>query len=227
MKSKSWVITLVVFVVILVGGMTLAYPLLKTEKKLKVYQPADVNPKLVDEAKQNVEADHTVANFKLVNQLGDTITQQNFENKIYVADFFFATCPSICPIMSSNIAKLQEEFQDRPEVMFLSHSVTPQIDSVAALYEYGELYDANPERWMLTTGDKKEIYNLARKSYFAVLDEGDGGKQDFIHTENFILVDTDRRLRGFYDGTSEADMERLADEIEILLEEEFAENGTE
>ena len=227
MKSRSWVITVAIFVVILIGGMVLAYPLLKSEKKLKVYQPSDINPKLVDKSKQAVESDHTVADFKLVNQLGDTITQANFENKIYVADFFFATCPSICPIMSQNIAVLQEEFSDRPEVMFLSHSVTPEIDSVAALYDYGELYEANPERWMLTTGDKKHIYELARKSYFAVLDEGDGGKQDFIHTENFILVDTDGRLRGFYDGTSEADMQRLADEIEILLEEEFAENGTE
>jgi len=223
MKSRSWVITVAIFVVILIGGMVLAYPLLKSEKKLKVYQPSDINPKLVDKSKQAVESDHTVADFKLVNQLGDTITQANFENKIYVADFFFATCPSICPIMSQNIAVLQEEFSDRPEVMFLSHSVTPEIDSVAALYDYGELYEANPERWMLTTGDKKHIYELARKSYFAVLDEGDGGKQDFIHTENFILVDTDGRLRGFYDGTSEADMQRLADEIEILLEEEFAE----
>jgi protein SCO1/2 len=227
MKNKSWVITLAIFVVILIGGMVLAYPLLKSEKKLKVYQPSDVNPKLVDKSKQNIENDHAVADFKLVNQVGDTITQAKFENKIYVADFFFATCPSICPIMSKNIAVLQEEFADRPEVMFLSHSVTPDIDSVAALYEYGELYEANPERWMLTTGDKKHIYELARKSYFAVLDEGDGGKQDFIHTENFILVDTDKRLRGFYDGTSEADMLRLADEIEILLEEEFADNDTE
>lgn len=227
MKSRSWVITVAIFVVILIGGMVLAYPLLKSEKKLKVYQPSDINPKLVDKSKQAVESDHTVADFKLVNQLGDTITQANFENKIYVADFFFATCPSICPIMSRNIAVLQEEFSDRPEVMFLSHSVTPEIDSVAALYDYGELYEANSERWMLTTGDKKHIYELARQSYFAVLDEGDGGKQDFIHTENFILVDTDGRLRGFYDGTSEADMQRLADEIEILLEEEFAENGTE
>ncbi|MFT4770658.1 MAG: protein SCO1/2 [Cryomorphaceae bacterium] len=223
MKTRSWVLTLVIFTVILVGGMAIAYPLLKSEKKLKVYQPSDVNPKLVDQTKQDIESDHTVADFTLVNQLGKTFTQKDFVNKIYVADFFFATCPSICPIMSRNIAVLQEEFADRPEVMFLSHSVTPDIDSVAALFEYGELYEANPERWMLATGDKKHIYELARKSYFAVLDEGDGGKQDFIHTENFILVDTDRRLRGFYDGTSEADMQRLADEIEILWEEEFSE----
>lgn len=227
MKNKSWVFTLAIFIVILGVGMAVAYPLLKSEKKLKVYQPADINPKLVDKSKQEIEQDHTVADFSLVNQLGNEITLNDFENKIYVADFFFATCPSICPIMSQNIANLQEEFADRPEVMFLSHSVTPDIDSVAALLEYGELYGANPERWMLATGDKKEIYNLARKSYFAVLDEGDGGKQDFIHTENFILVDTERRLRGFYDGTSETDMKRLSDEIEILLEEEFADNGKE
>jgi protein SCO1/2 len=223
MKGKSWVYTLGIFLVILIVGMALAYPLLKTEKKLKVYQPSDINPKLVDKSLQQVERDHRVADFSLINQLGKEVTNTDFEGKIYVADFFFATCPSICPIMSQNIAELQEKFSDRPEVMFLSHSVTPQIDSVPALFEYGELYGANPERWMLTTGDKKHIYNLARKSYFAVLDEGDGGKQDFIHTENFILVDTDKRLRGFYDGTSETDMERLADEIEILLEEEFGE----
>lgn len=227
MKSKGWVITVGVFALIVVVGMVLAYPLLKTQKTLKIYQPADINPKLVDESKRSVEKDHRIADFELVNQLGDTITNKAFEDKIYVADFFFATCPSICPIMSRNIADLQEEFKDRPEVMFLSHSVTPQIDSVEALYEYGELYEANPERWMLTTGDKKHIYELARKSYFAVLDEGDGGKQDFIHTENFILVDTERRLRGFYDGTSEKDMERLADEIRILLAEEFDENSKE
>jgi protein SCO1/2 len=125
--------------------------------------------------------------------------------------------------MSSNIADLQEEFADRPEVMFLSHSVTPQIDSVEVLAEYAERYEANPNVWMLCTGDKKHIYELARKSYFAVLDEGDGGVQDFIHTENFILVDTKKRIRGYYDGTSPKDMERLASEIEILLEEEFPE----
>ncbi|MEM9051340.1 MAG: SCO family protein [Bacteroidota bacterium] len=227
MKSKSWVLTLIIFVVILIVGMVVAYPMLKTQKTLKVYQPSDVNPKLVDKNLQDVKENHTVADFSLTNQLGNEVTQKDFENKIYVADFFFATCPSICPIMSQNISELQKEFEDRPEVMFLSHSVTPQIDSVEALFEYAELYDANPERWMLTTGDKKHIYNLARKSYFAVLDEGDGGKQDFIHTENFILVDTKKRLRGFYDGTSEADMERLADEIEILLEEEFGEDGSE
>lgn len=223
MKPRTWLLTVFLFLLVIVTGMYFAYPLLKQEKTLKVFQPADINPKLVDNALQKKTKDHTIADFTLVNQEGKTISQDDFAGKIYVADFFFATCPSICPIMSSNIADLQTEFADKPEVMFLSHSVTPQIDSVEVLAEYAERYEANPSVWMLCTGDKKHIYELARKSYFAVLDEGDGGVQDFIHTENFILVDTKKRIRGYYDGTSPKDMERLASEIEILLEEEFAE----
>lgn len=219
MKSRSWLITIAVFIVVLGVGMVFAYPLLKKEKTLKVYQPSDVNPKLVDTTKQKVKSDHTIADFSLINQEGRTITQDDFAESIYVADFFFATCPSICPIMSGNIARLQDKFADSPEVKFLSHSVTPEIDSVSVLADYGELYGADPERWMLVTGDKKHIYDLARKSYFAVLDEGDGGVQDFIHTENFILVDTQRRIRGYYDGTSDNDMRRLEEEIRILLKE--------
>jgi protein SCO1 len=224
MKSRSWLLTLLVFAVILIAGMFVAYPLLKPTKKLKVFQPADVNPRLVDSSKQGVGADHQIADFRLVNQLGDTITEADFAGKVYVADFFFATCPTICPIMSANISDLQGHFAAEPRVMFLSHSVTPQIDTVPLLAEYGQRYGANPAVWHLTTGDKAHIYELARKSYFAVLDEGDGGVQDFIHTENFILVDHKRRIRGFYDGTSEADMERLKSEISILLDE--IEQGT-
>lgn len=200
--------------------MFFAYPLLKKEKVLKIYQPADINPKLVDTSKQGVKKDHTIADFSLVNQRGENFTQSVFDDKIYVANFFFATCPTICPIMSSHFSDLQNTFMDDSKVMFISYSVTPDIDSVAVLAEYGERYGTNPDKWILATGDKKEIYNIARKSYFAVLDEGDGGVQDFIHTENMILVDSKSRIRGYYDGTSTADMERLEDEIRILLKEE-------
>lgn len=220
MKSKTWLLTLGSFLIILIGGMFFAYPLLKKEKVLKVYQPADINPKLVDTSKQGVKKDHTIADFSLVNQRGENFTQSVFDDKIYVANFFFATCPTICPIMSSHFSDLQNTFMDDSKVMFISYSVTPDIDSVAVLAEYGERYGANPDKWILATGDKKEIYNIARKSYFAVLDEGDGGVQDFIHTENMILVDSKSRIRGYYDGTSTADMERLEDEIRILLKEE-------
>lgn len=221
MKMRPWLWTILIFAVVLILGMVVAFPLLKPEKQLRVFQPSDVNPRLVDESKQAVRNDHTIADFSLINQLGDTVTQAHFEGSVYVADFFFATCPTICPVMSAHIADLQMHFKDFQEVKFLSHSVTPQIDSVPVLAEYGERYGAIPGVWTLATGDKKHIYELARKSYFAVLDEGDGGVQDFIHTENFILVDTDRRIRGFYDGTSEKDIERLKEEIAILLGEEF------
>jgi protein SCO1/2 len=220
MKSKTWLVTVALFLIVLSVGMFMAYPLLRATKSLKIYQPADVNPKLVDSSRQGVTKDHTIADFSLINQQGRVVSQKDFEGKIYVADFFFATCPGICPIMSSNISKLQKEFASEPRVMFLSHSVTPVMDSVPVLAEYATRYEANPDVWMLTTGDKQHIYELARKSYFAVLDEGDGGVQDFIHTENFMLVDSQRRIRGYYDGTSDNDMRRLADEIKILLEEE-------
>lgn len=212
--------TLALFVLVVVAGVAIAYPLIKPEKKLKVFQPADINPKLVDSTLHGVNVDHRIADFEVTNQLGQTVTQEDFAGKIYVADFFFATCPTICPVMSGHFAELQDEFADEPKVMFLSYSVTPDLDSVPVLREYGERYGADPERWILATGDKKHIYNLARKSYFAVLDEGDGGKQDFIHTENFVLVDSRKRIRGYYDGTSPADMKRLSEEIRILLVEE-------
>lgn len=220
MKSRTWLLSVGSIILIVLIGVFFAYPLVKTKKVLKVYQPVDINPLLVDQSLQKVGKDHTIADFKLVNQLGDTITNATFSGKIYVANFFFATCPTICPIMSNNFEKLQTEFKKEPMVMFLSHSVTPNLDSVPVLKDYGEKYHADPSKWMLATGDKRMIYNLARKSYFAVLDKGDGGKQDFIHTENMILVDTHRRIRGYYDGTSDLDMERLSGDIKILLKEE-------
>lgn len=223
MKPRPWLVTILIFAGILLIGMAIAFPLLKEERKLKVYQPSDVNPRLVDESKQGVREDHTIADFTLVNQLGDTVTSADFAGKVYVADFFFATCPTICPVMSSNVAMLQTYFKQYEDVMFLSHSVTPDMDSVEVLAEYGERYGAIPEKWILATGEKKHIYELARKSYFAVLDEGDGGVQDFIHTENFVLVDPNKRIRGFYDGTSDNDIARLKDDIKLLLKESFPE----
>ena len=121
--------------------------------------------------------------------------------------------------MNKNMAKVQDYFHDWEDIMLLSHSVTPDIDSVSVLYDYGVEFGADPEKWWLMTGPKKQIYDLARKSYFAVLDEGDGGLQDFIHTENVILVDPYGRLRGYYDGTSEEEMGKLVQDISLLRKE--------
>lgn len=194
----------------------LFYNALKPEERLPIYQPNMVSATLVDSSMQYVRKYHSIADFKLVNQNGDTITQNTYANKIYVADFFFTTCPSICPVMTANLAEVQDEFKDDNEVLLLSHSVTPEIDSVAQLKKYAVEKGVIDQKWNLVTGDKKQIYELARKSYLAVMDDGDGGAYDMIHTENFMLIDKERRIRGYYDGTNKEEVEKLIRDIEIL-----------
>jgi len=196
--------------------IVLFYNALQPKKVLPVYQPADFNPELVAPEVAHVKKYHTIADFALVNQNGDTITQEDYRDKIYVADFFFTTCPTICPVMTENMGYLQEQIMDDPEVLLLSHSVTPVIDSVPRLKEYALEKGVVDAKWNLVTGDKKQIYELARKSYLAVKTDGDGGPFDMIHTENFILVDKQRRIRGTYDGTKKEDMDRLLEDLEIL-----------
>ncbi len=186
-------------------------------KVLPIYNPADFIPELVDKDIQNKSAYHTVLDFNLINQNGDIITQKDYENKIYVADFFFTRCGSICPIMTDNMNKIQEEFLNVNSVMLLSLSVTPEIDSVSVLRDYANNKKVNDHKWNVTTGQKKHIYELARKSYFAVVEQGDGGLQDFIHTPNFILIDKKKQIRGIYDGTNDEDVKRIINDIKILL----------
>ena len=200
--------------------MYLIYNALQPKKRLPIYQPNMVNAELVDSTLQHVKKYHRIADFSLLNQNGDTITQENYRDKIYVADFFFTTCPTICPIMTANLVEVQAALANDSEVLLLSHSVTPEIDSVAQLKKYAIEKGVNDAKWNLVTGDKKQIYELARKSYLVVQEDGDGGPFDMIHTENFILVDKKRRIRGFYDGTKEEEMDRLLSDIEILKNSE-------
>jgi protein SCO1/2 len=212
-KSIPTLITMAIFSVVMIYAI---YSLLTPEKKLPVYNPADVNPRLVDESLVHIRRNHKVLDFKLLNQNGDTITHNDYKDKIYVADFFFTRCMTICPVMTNNIAKLQDVFINDDDIKFLSLSVTPVMDSVPVLKQYAIDKGVIDAKWNITTGPKKHIYDLARKSYFAVLDEGDGGLQDFIHTENFILVDKKRQIRGFYDGTDNDDIQRLIADIKLL-----------
>ncbi|MCF6348745.1 MAG: SCO family protein [Flavobacteriaceae bacterium] len=215
-KSIPTIITIgILFIIFVIIG----YFLLLPPKKLPVYNPADVNPRLVDSSVKHIRSNHKIGDFTLINQNGDTITQHNYEGKIYVADFFFTRCQTICPIMATNMADLQEFFKNDTTVLFLSHSVTPVIDSISVLRDYADKKGVIDAKWNLVTGNKKHIYELARKSYFAVLDEGDGGVQDFIHTEQFILIDKKRQIRGFYDGTDKEDIIRIQKDIEILKKE--------
>jgi protein SCO1/2 len=189
-----------------------------SKKQLPIHNPTYFNPKLVDKSIRNVSDNHTIKDFNLINQNGIKISSKDYENKIYVVDFFFTSCPSICPIMTNNMLLVQEEFIKNNDVMLLSMSVTPEIDNVEVLKKYAIEKGVIDSKWNITTGSKKHIYELARKSYFAVLDQGDGGLQDFIHTPNFILVDTNKQIRGIYDGTVENEISRLIQDINILVD---------
>ena len=197
----------------------LFYNALKPIKVLPVYQPAMVNYELVDSTLQHIKKFHQIAPFRLTNQNGKIITQRDYQDKIYVADFFFTTCPTICPKMTENMALIQARILDDSQVKLLSFSVTPQIDSVAQLKRYAIEKEVNDQKWNLVTGDKKEIYTLARKSFLAVKEDDDGRPFDMIHTENFILVDPEKRIRGFYDGTDIKAMEELLQDITTLKQE--------
>tara|TARA_B100000768_G_scaffold179975_1_gene198844 strand:- start:2888 stop:3514 length:627 start_codon:yes stop_codon:yes gene_type:complete len=191
------------------------YFILQPKITLPIYSPNMVSSELVEEEIQYIKKYHKISDFSLTNQNGETITQDYYENKIYIADFFFTTCPTICPIMTENMYQIQEKTIEN-NVLLVSYSVTPEIDSVSQLKKYAIEKGVKDNKWNLLTGDKKQIYDLARKSYLVAKNDGDGGKYDMIHTENFVLIDKEKRIRGFYDGTSEEEMNKLLIDVEIL-----------
>ncbi|TDE06029.1 SCO family protein [Flavobacterium sandaracinum] len=216
---KKYRLFLGVFIVFSIIVLSLFYTALKPKKMLPIYNPADVNPELVDSTVQYKSKYHTIADFSFTNQNGKTITQKDYEGKIYVADFFFTTCGSICPKMTTNLADIQKAFANNPKVKLLSHTVFPETDSVSVLKAYAKKHHVDDNKWNLVTGDKKEIYTMARKSYLAVKLGKPSELYDMVHTENFVLVDTKRRVRGFYDGTNKEDMKRLIEDITFLSNE--------
>ncbi|NMH28246.1 SCO family protein [Flavobacterium sp. SE-s28] len=199
-------------------AITLFYFALRPQKMLPIYNPADVNPEMVDSTVQHIGNKHHIADFSLTNQNGKTITQKDYEGKIYVADFFFTTCQSICPKMTHNMAEIQKAIKDNPKVLLLSHTVMPEVDSVPVLKKYALEKGVDDTKWNLVTGSRREIYDLARKSYLAVKIGRPEEQDDMVHTENFVLVDQKRRVRGFYDGTKEEDIKRLIEDIVWLSE---------
>jgi protein SCO1/2 len=209
-----------IMAVISIICIALFYQALKPKKSLPIYNPADVNPEMVDSTVQYIQKYHTIADFSFINQNGKTITQKDYEGKIYVADFFFTTCGSICPIMTRNMVDVQKAFLKNPKVMILSHTVMPDVDSVPVLKKYALEKGVVDTKWNLVTGDKKDIYSMARKSYLAVKLGKPSELYDMVHTENFVLVDAQRRVRGFYDGTKKEEIQRLIDDIKWLCDEE-------
>ncbi|MFD2726528.1 SCO family protein [Hyunsoonleella rubra] len=216
---KDYKVFAIVFGIISIIIVSIIYSTLNVYQPLPIYQPVMVSTELVDSTIQHKKKYHKIADFSLINQNGKTVTQDDYNDKIYVADFFFTTCQTICPIMTDHMAQIQKEIMDDSDVLLLSHSVTPEIDSVAQLKRYAIKKGVDDAKWNLVTGDKKEIYALARKSYLAVKDNGDGGHFDMIHTENFMLIDKKRQIRGFYDGTNPVEIKRLLNDISVLQEE--------
>ncbi|MGS2725599.1 SCO family protein [Psychroserpens sp. BH13MA-6] len=215
---KKFKFFFIAFFIVSVIIISIIYSILDIEKPLPIYQPNRVDASLVDSTIQHKKKYHTIANFKLINQNGDTITQDNYAGKIYVADFFFTTCQTICPIMTDQMTRIQEQIITDDEVMLLSHSVTPEIDSVAQLKRYAVEKGVIDKKWNLVTGDRKQIYDLARKSYLVVKDDS---SEDYgmVHTENFALIDKDKQIRGLYNGISPASVDSLLQDIKRLKKE--------
>lgn len=215
MSLKTSIIRIVLVLGIVSPAVYYSYTLIKEDQKLPIINPHQLNPELVEEDLQEKRKYHVIGDFDLTDQKGEKVTPKTFENKIYVASFFFTTCPGICVSMRKNMQSLIPQLDEK--VMFLSHSVTPVSDTPEVLNEYAQNHGIEYNKWRLVTGDKKQIYNLARRAYFAAKIDN----SDFIHTENFVLIDTKKRIRGFYDGTNPKEVEQLGEDIKILKREIF------
>ena len=216
---KRYRVFILSIAVVSISAILMFYNVLKPEEKLPIYQPNMVSFQLVDSTVQHVRRFHKIKDFSLVNQNGEKVTNENYRDKIYIADFFFTTCQGICPIMKENMIILQDEYKDDDQVYLLSHTVTPEIDTKEVLKKYSLEKGVIDSKWNLVTGDKKQIYNLARKSYLVAEDIEESELFEMIHTENFVLVDPERRIRGFYDGTDQESMNALIYDIKVLKKE--------
>lgn len=159
---------------------------------------------------------HTVPNFEFLGHTGKIVSNKNFENKIYIADFFFTTCPGICPKLTKQMHRIQAVYKNDNDVKLLSHTVDPARDSLPVLAQYAQRFEIDSTKWLLVTGNKKQLYDQARYGYYVSVTEGDGGKEDFIHTEKLVLIDKQKVIRGYYDGTDSVAVNKLLGDIKVL-----------
>lgn len=211
--------------VFIVAGVGITYYYIAPkEKPLPIINPVDVDPEMVDQDLLRVGMGHKIGNFNFENQLGKTITQQEVSGKVYVAEYFFTTCKSICPIMNKEMQRVYKVYKNDPSFRILSFTVDPDVDTVEQMNRYAlEHGVSDDESWHFLTGKKDELYQLARKSFFVLkpaeaLNQGDAGS-DFIHTNNFVLVDRQGRIRGYYDGTASEEVSQLIIDIEHVMKE--------
>jgi len=207
MRSKQITKTIVLFFLCVLWACT--------ENKPKLLLTVFGDKKIVNED----TVYHTIADFNFTNQYREPVSKETVKNKIYVADFFFATCQSICPEMSTNLIMVQKAFENDDSLLILSHSVNPMHDTVEVLNAYSQTYNAKKNKWHLLTGDKKQIYDLAKNSYLVNAFQDDGSPEGFLHSEMFLLIDKKGRLRGTYDGTDKVAVNKLIEDIKILKRE--------
>jgi protein SCO1 len=190
-----------------------------TQRKLPVLGRKKVVPEQVNGRPENDTLYHTIADFQFVNQDSVVVTNETFEDKIYVADFFFTSCPTICPIMKTQMLRVYEKFKENEQVMILSHSIDPQHDTVAVLRDYAQRLGVSSGKWHFITGDIDKIYDIGQTSYMTTAMEDENEPGGFLHSGAFILVDKQRRVRGIYDGTEAKQVSRLLKDIPVLLAE--------
>lgn len=187
---------------------------------LPFYNEATFTPKWFAKDNDSLNNFHSIIDFSLIDQEGDTITNETFKDKIYITNFFFTTCPGICPKMTANLDVVQKAFENDDEVLLLSHSVTPETDTVSVLKAYADKHGIKSSKWHLVTGKRSEIYNLGRNAYFVEEDLGvKKTDDDFLHTENLILVDKNKRIRGIYNGLNVNSVDQLIADIKTLQKE--------
>lgn len=190
------------------------------DTQLPYYDEAYFTPNWLSPKSDSLKDFHQIRPFNLVNQEGKNLTEKDFANKIYIADFFFTSCPGICPKMTANMSVLQEAFLDEEDVLLISHSVTPEMDSVSVLLDYAKDKNVDPSKWHLVTGERSEIYDLGRNYYFVEEDLGiEKSTDDFLHTENFVLIDQNRHIRGIYSGLNKVAVQQLIKDVKVLLNE--------
>jgi len=220
-SGKSLVINTVLFACA-ITALGIAFMRSTSKKPLRVLPyigVAKIDSSLVDGKYKPDTTYHKVLDFKLLDQFGQTITLDTFKNKVFVANFFFAQCPGICKRMNSLLESATKKFKGNTHIKFVSYTVDPLRDSVPIMLEYAKLHDAVPFQWYFLTGDKNEIYNLARKSYYAAIDDSAGN--NFVHTQNMALVDFQGHIRGICSGTDSTEVNKMIIDINLLLQEEI------
>lgn len=189
-------------------------------KQLPYYNEATFTPQWIEPSDKTLDTFHRISPFSLTNQDGELVTEETFEGKIYVTDFFFTICPGICPKMMANMWDVQNEFLNDDDILLLSHSVTPERDSVSVLKKYAKEKGIISNKWHLITGAQNDIYKLGRKDYFVEEDLGIEKEIDeFLHTENFVLIDKERHIRGIYNGLNKTSVQQLIADIKLLKKE--------